>query len=125
MQLTILDSDTRVVVDDARLRRALSALLDNALQHTPEGGTVKVSMGALIMGYAVIDVTDSGAGIAEEDMPHIFEPYFSGKNANGDGAGLGLFVARHIIEAHGGRLTAISKPGTGSTFSIVLPLASA
>jgi len=72
---------------------------------------------------AIVDVIDSGPGIAEENMPHLFEPLFTTKSCD-RGTGLGLFISREIVERHGGDIGVRSAPGRGTIFTIRLPLAS-
>ncbi len=122
LRANVLSPSLQILGAPEPLRLALEHLLDNALYHTPRGGQVTLTMGALIVGYAVIDIADTGPGIHAKELPHIFEPYYQGTPAR-EGMGLGLFIARAIVEAHGGRLTATSTPGEGSTFSLILPLA--
>ena len=109
--------------DGARLFRVLDNLLANALRHTPKSGRVAVR--ALAKGEAVIvTVVDTGDGIAPEDVERVFERYFRGGGARTrtDRSGLGLAIARAVAEAHGGTLTAASTLGTGSTFTLCLPV---
>ena len=101
-------------------------LLDNAVRYTPSPGTVSISLrreGQM----AVVAITDTGVGIPAEDIPLIFERFYrvdkSRSRAEG-GSGLGLAICRHIAEAHGGMIEVESEVGTGSTFSIWLPLQS-
>ena len=115
-----------VLADPDRLAQVLRNLLTNALRHTPEGRQVTVS--AATAGDAVeIAVTDSGEGIAPEDLPRVFDRFWradrSRSRAEG-GAGLGLVIVRAIVEAHGGQVSAASDgPGQGSTFRFTLPIA--
>ena len=114
-----------------QLKQVLLNLLINAQQAMPQGGAVGVATGcgpARGAGGAAsgpadtvrVVVQDSGAGIAEEDLPHIFEPFFSTKQQKG--TGLGLWVSSGIVQRHGGRLLVRSRPGRGTTFTIILPV---
>ncbi|MFP5355026.1 MAG: ATP-binding protein [Gemmatimonadota bacterium] len=113
-------------VDRARLVQLLSNLVGNALKFTPHGGRVDVHF-TVEDGELRGAVTDTGPGIAAEDLPHLFTAFWTGKRhaggQNGHGAGLGLWIARGIVEAHGGALTAESQPGEGATFRFTIPLA--
>jgi signal transduction histidine kinase len=110
-----------VLVDAARLKHVFSNLLDNALRHTPPGGTVLVR--ALVQRDIVrFSVQDSGDGIAPEHLPHLFEKFFRAPGQAFGGAGLGLAIAREIVVAHGGGIEARSEQGRGSTFTFWLPL---
>ncbi len=113
-----------VTGDARRLDQVLSNLVANALRHTPAGGEVHLRAGATPAGVR-IQVADSGSGIPEEDLPHIFDRFWSGDSPqdghNGQGSGLGLAIARQLVEAHGGHIHAESRPGQGTTFSIDLP----
>ena len=103
------------------LSRALLILIDNAFKYTPSGA-VTVRAGRQGDGV-VIQVQDTGIGIAREDVPHIFERFYRADRARGrGGAGLGLAIARWVAGVHGGRLTADSELGQGSTFNLWLPL---
>lgn len=105
------------------LRQMILILLDNALKHTPAGGQVRVEA-ALENGRARLTVSDTGAGIDADDLPHIFDRFYRGKNAPGTaGTGLGLTIARWVAEQHGGEITVDSAPGRGSRFDVMLPLA--
>jgi signal transduction histidine kinase len=106
--------------DRAWIELALSNLLDNALKFTPAGGRVEVS--AEPKGKAVqLRVRDSGPGIDSEDLPHIFERFYRGRNNHSDGSGLGLAIVRSVAQAHGGQVTVRSRPGAGSLFIIEVP----
>jgi signal transduction histidine kinase len=96
----------------------LRILLDNALVHTPEGTSVRVST-ARHNGHVRVEVSDRGLGIKRQNMPHIFEPFFSSDD-DAQGAGLGLAIARELAERMQGRLTVRSVPGA-TTFSLELP----
>lgn len=103
------------------LMRLLLILIDNAFKYTPEG-SVTVRAGRQGEGV-VIQVSDTGLGIAREDLPHIFDRFYRADRARGrGGAGLGLAIARWVAGVHGGTLTAESELGRGSTFSLWLPL---
>jgi two-component system sensor histidine kinase BaeS len=111
-------------VDPLRVGQILSNLLENALRHTPKGGTVLLAI-ANTGGAVSFAISDTGEGIAPHQLPHIFERLYRGDNArrSGDaGSGLGLTIARKIAESHGGSLTATSEGlGHGSTFTLTLP----
>jgi signal transduction histidine kinase len=113
-----------VSCDVGMIERVLTNLIDNALRFTPAGGTVRVLLDAEQESVRVT-VADTGVGIAAEDLPHVFERFYradkSRDRATG-GAGLGLAIARQIVELHGGRLTVESAPGHGARFSFVLPV---
>jgi len=117
----------RVPLDAPRMQRVLYNLIQNAIRHTPsEGRITLVARGK--SDYVELTVVDTGEGIAETDLPHIFDRFYRGEPArtragrpDAAGAGLGLAIARGIIEAHGGTITASSSPGRGATFHVVLP----
>jgi two-component system OmpR family sensor kinase len=104
--------------DPERVAQVLRILLDNALRHTPPGTGVQVSA-ARSNGHVRLEVSDAGQGIKRQNMPHIFEPFFT-SNEQAQGAGLGLAIARELAERMHGRLTVRSGPGK-TTFSLVLP----
>jgi signal transduction histidine kinase len=112
----------RVRADPIRITQALGNLLGNALKFTPEGGEVRfcASSGD---GQVVIEVTDTGPGIPPEQAAHLFEHFWQARRNDKRGVGLGLTIAKGIVEAHGGRIWCTSTPGAGSTFSIALPAA--
>jgi signal transduction histidine kinase len=113
-----------VYMDAPRIGRVLNNLVSNALRHTPPGGRVEVH--ASLQGDLVwVDVFDSGAGIHSEDLPHIFERFYRGEKSRSrltGGAGLGLAIARGIVEAHGGQIGVKSSSGEGANFFFILPL---
>jgi signal transduction histidine kinase len=132
--------------DKARLEQALSNLIDNAIRCTPHGGRIDVYAGQLRFRggrpqdelprgmppdspqdghWLTITVQDNGRGISEQDLPRIFERFYRADKSRGGskGAGLGLAIAKEIVEAHGGTIGVTSQPGQGSCFSILLPAA--
>lgn len=120
-----VDADIDLVYMDApRVGRALNNLVSNALRHTPPGGKVEVHASRQV-DWARVDVRDSGAGIPAEDVPHVFERFYRGEKSRSrltGGAGLGLAIARGIVEAHGGQIGVESASGEGANFYFVLPL---
>jgi signal transduction histidine kinase len=115
-----------VDVDPDRIAEVLANLLENALQATPAGGTVTVTVTVNAGGRWVdISVTDTGIGIDAEHLDRIFERFYridEARARSGGGSGIGLSISRAIVEAHGGRLSAMSEgPGRGSTFTVSLP----
>jgi len=105
--------------------RILHNLLDNALAHTPEGGTIAVRA-APEDGPVVISVQDSGEGISAEDLPRVFERFYRGEQSrsrSAGGSGLGLAIAKGLVEAHGGEIWVESRPGSGTCFRFSLPIA--
>jgi signal transduction histidine kinase len=110
-----------VTCDRTRVIQVLGNLIGNALKFTPPGG--RIVLGTEPHGEAVwFSVADTGRGIANRDLPHVFEQYWRGDDK---GTGLGLFIARTIILAQGGRIWADSRPGAGATFTFTLPRAGA
>lgn len=113
--------------DHDRLKQVALNLLANAVKYTPEGGRVEAKL-SKADGWAVLTVEDNGPGIAEEDLPHIFERFYRGDKArhrdeDRSGFGLGLSIAYWIVRNHGGQIEAQSKLGEGTTFTVRLPLA--
>jgi signal transduction histidine kinase len=105
--------------DPVRIGEVLSNLVWNALRHTPAGGSVTVRAGAGDPGEVAFEVRDSGSGIAPEVLPHAFDRFVRG--AGSGGAGLGLSIARSLVQAHGGRIWAESEPGKGTRVRFVIP----
>jgi len=106
-------------LDPGRMRQVLSNLTANALRYSPQGGAVRVSS-RLSNGQVIIEVHDSGPGIPAADLPHIFERFY--KSTDSGGMGLGLAIARHLVTAHGGTISAESAPGAGTTIRVTLPV---
>ena len=111
-----------VQADPERIEQVMLNLIHNAIKHTPPGGSITVS-GEVIDTELVIKVHDTGEGISEKDLPRIFERFYKTDQARSSGGtGLGLAIAKHIVEAHQGRIWVESLAGQGSTFFIALPL---
>ncbi|GIE28583.1 two-component sensor histidine kinase [Actinoplanes italicus] len=116
------DGDPLVVADPVRLRQLVGNLLSNAIRHSERGGTVTVRA-STDAGRLTITVADTGAGIAEADLPRVFDRFWradESRTRSTGGSGLGLPIARKIAEAHGGGLTVQSTPGAGATFTATL-----
>jgi signal transduction histidine kinase len=107
-----------IELDQARLRQVIGNLLTNALRFTPSGGTVTVEVGTA-PGGVEITVIDTGSGIAPDELSHVFDRFY--RSADSGGSGLGLPIARSLIEAHGGTIEAKSSPGAGTSMRIHLP----
>ncbi len=108
--------------DEARLKQVIAILLDNALRHTPAGGKVLACL-SLSAEKIFITITDSGEGIAAEHLDKVFNRFYQvDKSRNKGGSGLGLAIAKWIVDSHNGTITVTSKPGTGTTFTIQLPI---
>lgn len=119
--LEVESSLPRATGDADMLERAAVNLIHNAIKFTHAGGSVIVRA-AGVDGAVQVSVSDNGAGILPEDMPRIFERFYKADRSRGGvGTGLGLAVARHAVEAHGGTITAESTPGEGSSFSFTVP----
>lgn len=119
-------TSTRIRGDFDRLEQVLNNLLDNAFRHTPPSGRVSVATSEPRPGLIQVSVTDTGAGIPPDHIPHLFERFYRAP-ANGTtrvkGYGLGLAICREIVRSHGGEIWATSDPGHGTTFSFTLPTA--
>ncbi|WP_225825493.1 sensor histidine kinase [Streptomyces naphthomycinicus] len=109
--------------DPVRMRQALGNLVSNALRHTPADGTVTLTAGR-DGDDVVFTVADTGAGIAPEDLPHVFERFWRAEKSRSrrtGGSGLGLPIVRHLVAAHGGTAGVMSEPGAGAVFTLRLP----
>jgi signal transduction histidine kinase len=114
-----------VFADRERVHQVLFNLLDNAVRFTPEGGRVTISA-SRHNGSVDVAVADTGPGIAPEDLPRVFERFYrvdESRSRDDGGTGIGLAIARSVVEAHGGRIWAESDPGRGTTFTFELPAA--
>jgi len=110
----------QVDVDPVRMREVLSNLLSNALRYTPRGGSVRLGVSPAD-GQLRISVRDSGPGISAEALPHVFDRFY--KSEESRGAGLGLAIAKSLVVAHGGEITAASEPGQGTEMRFTIPVA--
>ena len=130
-------SAANVLGDADRLRQLAIILIDNAIRYTPTGGTVRVGIttagGPRVLaghgGHAILTVSDTGVGIAADDLPRIFEPFYRADPARTNtethsGTGLGLALARWLVTAHNGDIAVTSQLDEGSTFTVTLPLIS-
>ncbi len=115
-----------IIGDGDRLVQVFTNLLDNAINHTPPGGTVMVS-GEAGGGSVVVHVEDEGPGIPEQERPRIFERFYQLDKARAGsrtrGAGLGLAITHEIVQAHGGNIAVTTRNGPGSRFSVRFPVA--
>ena len=120
------DAGTAITIDGSatHLRRLVINLVDNALKFTPAGGCIEMHLGRED-GRATLRVADTGPGIDPAELPMIFERFFRGAHANGEGSGLGLSLCREIARLHGGQISASNRAGGGSEFVVTLPLAAA
>jgi signal transduction histidine kinase len=112
-----------VMWDEDRINEVLGNLISNAFKFTERGGRVSLTV-MPSDGRVSITVTDSGAGISADQLPHIFDKFYQANNqaqAATKGTGLGLAIAKEIVEAHGGQISAESQVGKGSTFAVTLP----
>jgi two-component system, OmpR family, sensor kinase len=118
------DGGRHVNADFRRLKQGLLIGLDNAVKHSPPGGEVEI--GTALEGDSVaIRISDQGPGVAESDLPHVFERFFRGRG-NGepmaDGVGIGLAIAKDIVDRHAGSISLLNRPGGGAVLTILLPL---
>jgi two-component system phosphate regulon sensor histidine kinase PhoR len=130
--LTFADEELFIVGDCDRLKEVILNLLSNAFKHTPAGGTVSVAAkeikkvgddaGGEGGEFAEIVVSDTGSGIARENLPKIFERFYRINDGTVPGVGIGLHLSRQIVEAHGGSIVVESELGKGSRFIVQLPL---
>jgi signal transduction histidine kinase len=111
-------------MDRTRITQVIGNLLQNAIIHTPQGGTITVTE-EIIGDEMVVSVSDTGSGIPAEACPHIFERFYrydKSRSRVSGGTGLGLAIARQLVQVHGGRINVISQEGEGSCFTFYLPL---
>ena len=117
-----LDAEPSPVTGDARrLRQLVTILADNAVRHSPTGGTVSVAV-RQVDGGAELSVSDEGPGIRPEDLAHVFDRFWRARDAPHGGNGLGLAIAAWIVECHGGQIRAENGHGGGARFSVRVPL---
>jgi len=110
-----------VVADESQMERVVGNLVGNAIKYTAAGGAVRVTTGRQ-NGHVTVAVRDTGRGIPAHELPHLFEKFRRVRDKHRtEGTGLGLFIAKTIVEAHGGHIRVESAPGAGSTFTVLLP----
>jgi hypothetical protein len=120
VDLQFSDGFPEVYADPDKMEQVLTNLVENACKYaSPQGMRIE---GHVHDDHASLAVTDAGAGIPEEDLPKVFTKFFRRELGKPTGSGLGLWISRGLVEAHGGQLTATSTPGKGTTFSFTLPL---
>jgi signal transduction histidine kinase len=122
IRLDVANDLPLVAVDPIRIREVLFNLISNAVHHTPAGGLISIGVGTTT-GRLLISVADTGEGIAADDLPKIFDRFY--KDARSRGSGLGLTIARSLVAAHGGEISAESTVGRGTTIKVALPMVSA
>ena len=121
LELTTQLQSATVDADRARLEQVARNLLSNAVKFTPPGGSVAVSVDSQD-GTARLVVEDTGPGIAQDELPHLFERFWRGRSAAGSaGSGVGLAVVSELVRAHGGQVNANTRPGGGARFTVTLP----
>lgn len=126
VELLFVPNPTIVSGDRKRLHQAFTNLINNAAKYTPEKGRLRVQVSEF-NGQVVVEIADTGVGIATDELPHIFEKFYRARNVldSFEGTGLGLSIVKSVIERHDGRIWVNSQVGRGTVFSIVLPLQSA
>ena len=112
-------ANVQLFCDRDRIQQVFGNLIGNAKKFCRAGDVIFVRA-KIEDKHAIFSVQDTGPGISPEDLPRIFEPYWSGERGRNKGTGLGLFIAKAIVEAHGGTLSVVSKPDEGTTFSFTL-----
>ncbi len=122
LRIVLSDDLPEAEVDSQRLHQVITNLVHNAIKFTEPGGHITVSA-QVVASELVISVQDTGVGIAEEDLPRIFERFYKAdRSRTGGGTGLGLAICKHIVQQHGGHIWVESIMGIGSTFSFAVPL---
>jgi len=115
-----------VLIDKDRIRQVLHNLVDNALRYTPAGGNIKIGADYDKPGWVTVSVSDTGAGIARKDLPHVFDHFYKAdrsRQRGHGGAGIGLAMVEQVVELHGGTVWVKSRKGKGTTFYFTLPVA--
>jgi two-component system sensor histidine kinase BaeS len=120
LTVTVAEDLPPLDIDPARIREGVSNLLTNALRHTPRDGKVELSA-AIARGQVEVIVRDTGSGVPPDQLDHIFDRFY--RSPDSPGSGLGLPIAKSLVEAHGGSIIATSAQGNGTTIRVTLPLA--
>ena len=124
IQLSTSAENLILEVDPLRMRQVIDNLLSNAIKYSPDTTDIEIRV-SMDRGMVRTEVTDHGIGIPRDEIPQLFERFHRARNVSSryyGGLGLGLYIARAIVEAHGGSLTVVSEEGKGSTFTVALPL---
>jgi two-component system phosphate regulon sensor histidine kinase PhoR len=122
LRLDTAQDMTEVLADPPRMEQVLVNLIHNAVKFTHPGGEV-ILAAQTEAGFVRFSVRDTGVGIPADDLERIFERFYKADRArSGGGTGLGLSISRHLVEAHGGRIWAVSTEGDGSTFYFTIPV---
>tara|TARA_B100001245_G_scaffold116832_1_gene85760 strand:- start:4274 stop:6442 length:2169 start_codon:yes stop_codon:yes gene_type:complete len=124
LRINVTDKDLPVEADEAKLQQVVMNFIDNAIYYSRPKGTIIINL-ERIKHSAVLTVVDTGIGVPEEEQPKLFHKFYRAKNARRqrpDGTGVGLFMARRVVEAHGGTIIFSSREGKGSTFGFRIPL---
>ncbi len=119
-----VEEEIRLRGDELRLHQMFLNLISNAIKYTPENGRLEIGL-KMVDGFAVVAINDSGIGIPEEHLAHIFDRFYrvdKARNRMDGGTGLGLAIVKWIAEAHGGSIQVTSEVGKGSSFSVRLPI---
>ena len=119
-----IKGDTRIFADKERIEQVMTNIIGNAIKYTPDGGKISVCLDKTFEADYKITVSDTGVGIPEEDLEHLFERFYrvdKSRSTNAGGTGLGLSIAKDIIDAHNGTISVDSVYGKGTTVTIVLP----
>jgi two-component system sensor histidine kinase BaeS len=123
IELTFHAEYTEIVADQDKLSQVIINLLSNALKYTNEGGSVKLTI-SKFNHFVEITVTDTGIGISEDDLPHVFERFYradKSRTRSTGGSGIGLTITRAIVKAHGGKIKIESTVGVGTKVNVILP----
>ena len=122
LQLILTDEPLIISGNSYYLAHAIDSLCKNAIHYTPEGGSINLSSSHIVQN-AIIEIRDTGCGIGDKDLPHIFERFYRADDAGTTrGFGLGLPIVKSIVELHGGSIETESEEGKGSTFRLILPI---
>jgi signal transduction histidine kinase len=127
VQTAVTADASAVTGDPAKLHDVLRNLMENAANYSPDGGTIEVSTRRAADALEIV-VADRGPGIPEVDLPRIFERFYRvdrSRTRDPGGTGLGLSIVRHLVELHGGKVSAANRPGGGAVFTVKLPLGDA
>jgi two-component system phosphate regulon sensor histidine kinase PhoR len=124
LETTLAGDLPAIPADKDRLRQVMINLIHNAIKFKRPGGDIRVTT-KLSGDLVVVDVADTGIGIARDNLPHIFERFYKADRARtGRGSGIGLAIVKHVVEAHSGKIRVESEQGQGSTFTFSLPITS-